>query len=98
MGKMAFKVFISCFDQILFIPTCNDGIHKILAEFEIRPDRQRTTELAALEHLKNQCYHFLSVAIYPIHFKFVGIEDMHNIYEEFEFWPDRTTDYGVICP
>ena len=38
-----------------------------------------TTELAALERLKNQCYHFLSVAFYPIHFKFVGIKDIHNI-------------------
>ena len=23
---------------------------------------------------------------------------MHKISEEFEFWPDRTTDYGVSCP
>ena len=25
-------------------------------------------------------------------------EDMHKISEEFEFRPDRTTDYGVSCP
>ena len=24
-------------------------------------------------------------------------EDMHKISDEFEFWPDRTTDYGVRC-
>ena len=24
--------------------------------------------------------------------------DMHNILDEFEFRPDRTTDYGVSCP
>ena len=29
---------------------------------------------------------------------FPGYEDMHKISEEFEFWPDRTTDYGVGCP
>ena len=23
---------------------------------------------------------------------------MHQISDEFEFWPDRTTDYGVSCP
>ena len=57
-----------------------------------------TTELAALEHLKNRCRHFFSVAIDQIHFKFVGNEDMHNISKEFEFRPDQTTDYRVICP
>ena len=27
-----------------------------------------------------------------------GNEDMHKIWDEFEFRPDRTTDYGVSCP
>ena len=57
-----------------------------------------TTELAALECLKNRCRHFFSVAIDQIHFKFVGNEDMHNISNKFEFQPDWTTDYGVTCP
>ena len=39
-----------------------------------------------------------SVAIDPILFKLAGNEDMHNILDEFEFRPDRTTDYGVSCP
>ena len=56
-----------------------------------------TTELAALERLKNRC-HFFSVAIYPILFKLAGDEDMHNSLDEFEFRPDLTTDYGVSCP
>ena len=60
--------------------------------------RLLTVELAALERLKNRCRHFFSVAIDQIHFKFVGNEDMHNISNEFEFWPDWTTDSGVICP
>ena len=50
-----------------------------------------TTELAALERLKNRCRHFFLVAIDQIHFKFVGNEDIHNISNEFEFRPDWTT-------
>ena len=40
--------------------------------------RLRTTELAAVELLKNRCCHFFSV-VYLTYFKFVGIKDMHNI-------------------
>ena len=56
-----------------------------------------TTELAALERLK-RCHHVISVDIDPIFFKLAGNKDMRNIMNEFEFRPDRTTDYGVICP
>ena len=55
-------------------------------------------ELAALERLKNWCHHVISVDIDPIFFKLAGNKDMHNIMNEFEFRPDRTTDYGVSCP
>ena len=57
-----------------------------------------TTELAALERLKDRCHHVISVNIDPIFFKLAGNRDMHNIMNEFEFRPDRTTDYGVSCP
>ena len=57
-----------------------------------------TKELAALERLKNRRHHFFSVAIDPILFKLADTEDMHNILDEFEIRPDRTTDYGVSCP
>ena len=57
-----------------------------------------TTELAALERLKNRCHHVISVNIDPIFFKLAGNKDMHNIMNELEFRPDRTTDYGVSCP
>ena len=57
-----------------------------------------TTELAALERLKNRCHHVISVDIDPIFFKLAGNKDMHNIMNEFEFRLDRTTDYGVSCP
>ena len=57
-----------------------------------------TTELAALERLKNRSHHVISVDIDPIFFKLADNKDMHNIMNEFEFRPDRTTDYGVSCP
>ena len=34
----------------------------------------------------------------PILFILAGNEGMHKISNEFEFWPDRTSDYGVSCP
>ena len=58
----------------------------------------QTTELAALERLKNRCHHVISVDSDPIFFKLVGNKDMLNIMNEFEFRSDRTTDYGVSCP
>ena len=57
-----------------------------------------TTELAALERLKNRCHHVISVDIDPIFFKLAGNKNMHNIMNEFKFRPDRTTDYRVSCP
>ena len=51
-----------------------------------------TTELAALERLKNPCHHVISVDIDPIFFKLAGNKDMHNIMNEFEF---GNTDYGL---
>ena len=31
-------------------------------------------------------------------FILVGNDDMHESLDEFEIWPDSTTDYGVSCP
>ena len=44
------------------------------------------------------CLYLFSVAFDPILFIFAGNKDMHKISDEFEFRPDRTTDYGVSCP
>ena len=55
-----------------------------------------TTELAALERLKNLCHDVISVDIDPIFFKLAGNKDMHNIMNEFEFQPDRTTDLAAL--
>ena len=57
-----------------------------------------TTELAALEHLKNRCHHVISIDIDPIFFKLAGNKGMHNIMNELEFRPDWATEYRVSCP
>ena len=44
------------------------------------------------------CLHLFSVVFDPILFILAGNKDMHKISNEFEFQPDRTTDYGVSCP
>ena len=48
-----------------------------------------TTELAALERLKNHCHHIISVDIDPIFFKLAGNKDMHNI---------MSSNFGQIGP
>ena len=55
-----------------------------------------TTELAALECLKNRCHHVISVDIDPIFFKLSDNKDMHNIMNEFEFRPDRTVEFELF--
>ena len=45
-----------------------------------------------------RCLHLFSVAFDRILFILAGNQDMHKISDEFEFWPDRTTDYRVSCP
>ena len=47
---------------------------------------------------ENDVSHLFSVVFDPILFILAGNEDMHKILVEFEFRPDRTTDYGVSCP
>ena len=98
MGKTKSSRFLGCFDRILFILAGSEDIHKSLYEFEFRQIPPLTTQLAALERLKNRCHHVISVDIDPIFFKLAGNKDIHNIMCEFEFRPDRTTDYGVSCP
>ena len=51
-----------------------------------------TTQLAALERLKNRCHHVISVDIDidPIFFKLAGNKDMHNIM--------NSSNFGQIGP
>ena len=94
MGKRSHHVFSVFFDRILFILAGNEA-YTSLNFGQIPP---LTTELAALERLKNRCHHVISVDIDPIFVKLAGNKYMHNIMNEFEFRPERTTDYGVSCP
>ena len=79
LGKTKSSVFSAVFDRILFILAGIEDIHKSLYEFEFRTDPPLTTELAALEHLKNRCNHVISVDIDLIFFKLAGNKDMHDI-------------------
>ena len=62
-----------------------------------------TTELAALEHLKNShrlvmgkwCLHDSSFIFNRIIIKVAGNQDRHKYSDEFDFGPDQTTHSGV---
>ena len=43
-------------------------------------------------------HHVFSIAFDLILFILAGNDDMHESLDEFEIWPDSTTDYGVSCP
>ena len=46
---------------------------------------------------ENDVSTFSRLFFYPILFILAGDKDMHKISDEFEFRPDRSTDYGVSC-
>ena len=56
--------------------------------------QQLTTELAAFI-LKG--LYFFSVAIDLILFKLAYKKEIHNILDEFQFWPDWTIDNIIAC-
>ena len=43
-------------------------------------------------------HHVSSNVFDQIRFILAGNYDMHESLDEFEIWPDSTTDYGVSCP
>ena len=47
---------------------------------------------------ENDVSTFSRMFFYPILFILAGNEDMHKILDEFEFRPDRASDYRVSCP
>ena len=49
-----------------------------------------TPELSALARLKNCCDHSSAYIFDWIFFIFSGNEDNHQVWTEFEFWPDQT--------
>ena len=97
MGKTKSLRFLGCFliGSFSYLQVMRTYIKAYLS-LNFRQIPPLTTELATLERLKNRCHHVISVDIDPIFFKLAGNKDMHNIMNEFEFRPDRTTDYGVV--
>ena len=56
-------------------------------------------QIAPIElKLEKRCHHVFSYAFDQILFILAGKDDMHESLDEFEIWPDWTTDYGVSCP
>ena len=98
MGKIKSSRFLGCFRSDLSYLQVMRTYIKAYMSLNFGQIPPLTTELAALERLKNRCHHVIFVDIDPIFFKLAGNKDMHNIMNEFEFRPDRTTDYGVSCP
>ena len=47
---------------------------------------------------KMLCVHSSAFIFDRIFFILAGNENIHNISDEFEIWPDRTKDCGVSCP
>ena len=48
--------------------------------------------------MPKRCHHFFSAVFQWILFILADDNDVHVNSEEFESWPDPTTDYGVSCP
>ena len=74
-------------------------MHKSLDEFEFRPDPTTEYGVSCPSALKKiDVTTFSPLLLIQSFSNFAGNEDMHNFLDEFEFWPDLTTDYGVSCP
>ena len=66
----------------------------------------QTMELAALERLNishrpimgKWCLQASSFIFYQIFVKLAGNQDSHKISDEFEFWLERISHFGVMCP
>ena len=44
------------------------------------------------------CLHASLFIFDQVFVKLAGNQDRHKILDEFEFWPDQTSHFGVICP
>ena len=87
-------------DQILFVASL--GVRKGCIMFKGRLDQNPGVHGNRNPPLtyngENGVSTFFSVAFDLILFIFAGNEDMHKILDEFEFRPDRTTDFWVSYP
>ena len=67
------------------------------------PDQIRTLVSMATDSshrvtMGKRRHHVFSNAFDRILFILAGNNDMHESLDEFEIWPNSTTDYGVSCP
>ena len=65
------------------------------------PDRFPWQQIAPIYielQWEKRCHHVFSNAFDRIVFILAGNDDMHESLDEFEIWPDSTTDFGVSCP
>ena len=68
------------------------------------PDRIRTLVFMATDSSHRVIMggkrrrHNLSAVFDRILFILAGNDDIHKSLDEFEIWPDQTTDYGISCP
>ena len=86
-------------DWILFILAGNDNIQESLDEFEIRLDPSTGFHGNRYGYDgEKRCCRFFSVVLGAILFILTGNDDIHKRLDEFEIWPDPTTDHRVSCP
>ena len=75
-----------------------ERLHKVLGQVgsKLRFPWQQKARVDFI--MRKTCLHLFSVVFDPILFILAGNEDMHKTSDEFKFWPDRTTHFGVTCP
>ena len=78
-------------------------MHGGKASIGFDPDRIRTLVSMATDSpiellWEKRRHHVFSNAFEQILFILAGNDDMHESLDEFEIWPDSTTDYGVSLP
>ena len=55
-----------------------------------------TAELCAIEHLKKSHRLINGKTVLPLFLRSFSYDDIHNILNEFEIWPDLTRDYTLL--
>ena len=61
-----------------------------------RSSRRPSVHSSVRPHFRR--HHIFSNVFDRILFILAGNDDMHESLDEFEIWPDSTTDYRVSCP
>ena len=91
------------FDRIFFILSGNKDNYKVWTEFEFGADRTKGCGVSERKipidlKLVKCCGHSSEFIFHWIFFILAGNKHIYKTLNEFEFLPDSTTDFGVICP